>query len=77
MKKSPVVHPFCRKMMTKFIQERVKTLTNKWGEGGGGGGGSLGHRKNGEDLIVCDTDKGAEFTHSAMFWRGVLYLSAL
>ena len=75
MKKSPVVHPFYCKMMTKFIQERVKTLTNEWGEGGGGM--SLGHRKNGEALIVCDTDKGAEFTHSAMFWRGVLYLSAL
>ena len=75
MKKSLVVHPIYRKMMTKFIKERVKTLTN---EGGGWGGGwSLGHRKTGEALIVCDTDKGAEFTHSVMFWRGVLYLSAL
>ena len=36
MKKSPVVHPFYRKMMTKFIQERVKTLTNEGGTGGGG-----------------------------------------
>ena len=75
MKKSPVVHPFYRKMMTKFIQERVKTLTNEGGTGGGGV--SLGHRKSGEAIIVCDTDKGTEFTHSAIFWRGVLYLSAL
>ena len=44
---------------------------------GGGVGVSLGHRETGEALIVCDTDKRAEFTHRAIFWRGVLYLSSL
>ena len=60
-------------MMTNIIKERVKTLTQE----GWGGGVSLGHRKTGEALIVCDTDKRAEFSHCAIFWRGVLYLSAL
>ena len=59
-------------MMTNIIKERVKTLTKE-----GGVGVSLGHRETGEALIVCDTDKRAEFTHRAIFWRGVLYLSSL
>ena len=43
---------------------------------GGGGGGVVGSPGNWRSPH-CDTDKRAEFTHRAIFWRGVLYLSSL